>query len=70
MKLSSSENYLVREARMAVSHGKLATAAAYLSGLPDCYEVRSAREYLRSARADRDSYAEMSDAEREAHDNE
>lgn len=69
MKLSSTEKSLVRMARQAISNGKYAVASAYLSGLPDCYEVKSARQYLKDQVTERAEYKAMSQVEKDAHDN-
>ena len=67
--LSKQEQYLLKEATRAIRRGKLATAAAYLRGLPEHPDVVSVREHLRELRSDRESYASMSQEERDAHDN-
>ena len=69
MKLDYTQSLLIKEATSAIRRGKHAVAASYLAGMPDCEEVTRVREQLRRAKGAKADYAEMSKAEREAHDN-
>lgn len=69
MKLSSTDKSILRMARQAISNGKYAVASAYLKGLPDCYEVNSARQYLKSQASEKANYEAMSQDEKDAYDN-
>lgn len=67
--MNSTEKAILSMARRAIQNSKLAVAAAYLNGLPECYEVIKCREYLNSVRLAKQEYSAMSDDEREAYNN-
>lgn len=69
MKLSSTDKSLLHMARQAITNGKYTVASAYLNGLPDCYEVRSALQCLKSQASEKATYEAMSQDEKDAYDN-
>ena len=67
--MTTSERYLLKEARLAIARSKFACARVYLRGLPDVPQVRETRQWLKEAQGDAESYQEASREERDAHDN-